>query len=194
MPLTEDQKHQLRALGIMSRFCSLRDKLKGEGVKSNDAREQALATVLAEHGVQAEPTQRPDPGIVPSSETPQQTAKRLRVKRHRITKATFSGKEECSGAQAIEWAAGSICISDIGPKDAPSSLAWSWLEFGRTNPVARVELFKAVGRLARPPAGDGEEAPFHNHGGPVELPEFLREAADEGRTWRESDSVKAGLR
>lgn len=171
MSLTEDQKWQLRSLGLMSKFCTERDKLKDEGMSSNNAREQALATVLAEQGVEVKATQRPDPGILPSSETPAATARRLRVKRHRVTKATFADRT-ATIAEAIEWSAASVCLVDVVPKDAPSALAWSLLEFGRASPVGRIELMKSVARLVRPEAGEPEHKPFH-HDPNAKLPDYL---------------------
>lgn len=134
----------------MRRRCK---ELLADGVKKPDA-----ATIL-DHEFGRRCVTRPETNG--KSQTQPEDSEKL----SEADRAFIEAKEPVSDRAMMRWVFRSVGL-DVGPRDAPNTGAWSYLEWVRSSPQAKSEFYtKVCPKIMANPDDDSED--YSDDGGPV---------------------------
>ncbi len=167
-------------------FCYRRSELIHKG----ESRQEADRTALKEFGIPKEEADalrasKPE-GERRDGKTPQEVRAGEAVFRKqtreegRVAKSVFEGKD-CSFREEVIWVANNVHIRGVKPKDAPSSSAWTMLNYARssgTNLGYFLRDFYAKIHISEAKGDAQDEGPFKDDGKDFDLPDWLRAASE----------------
>jgi hypothetical protein len=157
-------KARLIAIDKWQEFLKVREGFKRQGLQPNQAWAKALESFP--EGLEGGPAPPPQ-GLAPIPAAPPGQSRPSGGDTEPVPSDTFKGKT-CTRAQAVDWVADHLAVSDVEAEDAPSAFAWALFTWARRSPMNENSFWeKLFVRLLPSRSEVDSQARFHDDGSEV---------------------------